>query len=1308
MLKNIIRNDRLTVAKDIFVSDVYKPSKYCKLLMCAVLATFVSAAGVFAQVPVPKSASVPEAKTDAYTYVKVDEPGDNTITKYEWSETEKKLVPAYYEIKITNKTYGEGSKTAYLNWDENKNLSFAETPSGSNYITLKFDENNLPVTSGIVVGESENIAEINDNFILNTNNSSALTNEGKIGNINGNFIGNYKTSTGAAIVNAGEIENINSNFIGNKVAGNTQNYAGAAAIYNEGVIQNITGSFIANSAENDSYRYNGGGGAIINNNIIGNITADFIGNYVDLANGYAYGGAILNSGLINNINGNFIGNYVKTEEYGNMGGAIYNDGGMIQTISGSFTKNSVESQENAAGGAIANSPYYGVSLSLDARDGNLDVSQIKTGISKINADFTENTVTSEGYEAKGGAIYNRDSIGEITGNFYKNSAVNIKSVKPIIASIETYSEAAILDFYGAKGGAIANESRIDRISGNFIENTAVSNLNALGGAIYSNTATDAMMIRFEDGNMISQISGMQNKPLNIENSSFINNAAVMSMDGQTARGGAIASIETYEGILFDVKYDDLREGLSNYGYDVNGLSNNELIDLYIKICNTNYGESYGIYTSAAYKGNVLNPKISNAYFEGNKAATISDDARSLALGGAIYSKMSGYAQTPTYGSISPAIVAPDISYIKDDVVSMEITNSSFINNVAQSEKGTAQGGAIYSEGNLTINADNGVSLFRGNRVIDKEKNDSNAIYMASTIYMPHYSTQGMANSEPVIKTAQLNLNARNNGVIQFDDKISGGAINPEYQQSAEEHSETQPYQERLIIITSPFIEIPETAYDLNINGDKTGKVIFNNEVINANIKLDNTNVYLGTESNFDKSQSLTLNSGMLSLVNKSIGRMNIPLFSLQGDTDIAVDVDLASKTMDRITASKYDINPEATLNVNHLNLLSDANQDKTYVLFAEEDLKNNVAYTGASPVAYSPIWKYDVDYLKETGEFLFSRGAGSSSNDFNPSVLPVPVATQAGAYATQMQTFNYAFQHADNFMMLPSLERTVMSNQNRYAVIPENNGVFSPLMTPGYSNNFWVKPYASFESIPLKNGPTVSNINYGTLIGYDTAIKSIGNGFERVLTGYVGYNGSSQRYQGIDTYQNGGLIGTTATFYKGNFFNASTISVGASSGSSSTMYGNENFAMLMAGVGNKTGYNFEFKDGLFILQPAMLLSYSFINTFDYTNAAGLRIESDPLHAIQLSPGIKFILNTQSGWQPYLAVDMVWNILDETRVKANDVRLPDMSIKPYVSYGLGVQKRFNNDRYTAFGQTMVHNGGRRGVSLTFGFRWKVGK
>ena len=504
------------------------------------------------------------------------------------------------------------------------------------------------------------------------------------------------------------------------------------------------------------------------------------------------------------------------------------------------------------------------------------------------------------------------------------------------------------------------------------------------------------------------------------------------------------------------------------------------------------------------------------------------------------------------------------------------------------------------------------------------------------------------------------------------------------------------------------------SYTLALDGDDTGAIYLNNKIINANISVDNTNVYVNEASNLAESRSLAVNSGILNINHLANQNINYERFSNNGTINLAsVDVDLANESMGRITAQTYG-ESNGKINVQGLNLLSDATKDTTSILFADEPIAGSVTYTGVSPIAYSPIYKYEVSYNPEDGFFTFLRGGGTSNNAsdaFNPAVLAPSVATQAGAYTTQLQTFNYAFQHADTFMNIPYLERVAMKNTGRYAVSPTGDatdvGTFSPLLIKEQDAGFWVKPYASFENIPLNNGPKVSNINYGTLVGYDSSLTPIAKGWERVLTGYVGYNGASQRYSGVDAYQNGGILGGTATMYKGNFFNATTLSVGATAGDASTMYGNENYAMLLAGIGNKTGYNFEFKDGRIILQPNFLISYTFVNTFDYTNGAGVRIKSDPLNAIQLAPGLKLIGNTKTGWQPYLSVAMVWNLLDDSKVTANDVRLPEMSIDPYIQYGAGIQKRFK-DRFLAFGQAMIHNGGRNGVSLTGGIRWTVGK
>ncbi len=444
------------------------------------------------------------------------------------------------------------------------------------------------------------------------------------------------------------------------------------------------------------------------------------------------------------------------------------------------------------------------------------------------------------------------------------------------------------------------------------------------------------------------------------------------------------------------------------------------------------------------------------------------------------------------------------------------------------------------------------------------------------------------------------------------------------------------------------------TYSVNIQGDDINNTTFYmlNDIRNANVTFDNT----------------TINA-----VNNQTHVYNFNTLTVNSDTNFVADVDLANAEMDRISATNYGTH-NGNLNVVGMNLLSDAVDEITEIYFAEDGLKDNVVNgmsangeynlpSSAQTTFYTPIYKYNAIYdnRDDAGYFVFAKGdkiltptpgggttvtpgggggitvtpTGNPSDAFNPAVLSSSVASQAGANATMNQTFNYAFQNSDNFMSIPYLERISIKNANRYALSPTGDatdvGTFSPLFNAqNETSSAWVKPYASFENIPLKNGPKVSNITYGTLVGFDTPIKSIRHGWDRTWTGYVGYNGASQRFSGVDSIQNGGLVGGTLTLYKGNLFNATTVSTGAIVGNNRTMYGTDNYTMLMAGVGNKTGYNIEFKEGKLIIQPSILLSYTFVNTFDYTNAAGVRIKNDPLHAIQIAPGVKFIANTKNG------------------------------------------------------------------------------
>lgn len=816
---------------------------------------------------------------------------------------------------------------------------------------------------------------------------------------------------------------------------------------------------------------------------------------------------------------------------------------------------------------------------------------------------------------------------------------------------------------GEEGAAIYNSGFIENITGNFVANKSQFS----GGAIYNS-------------GKISEISG-----------NFIDNRAE---DSYSAAGGAIFNTNptparASEGS--EVEYSETSFNISGnfIGNSAVALSEAELppkpLALYA-LSTTGMG---GAIANNASIGNITGNFIGN-YASGEYAlgGAISNDGEisnitgdfigNYAAGSGEYAGAAGGAIANSYGEIKNitgnfignnvqsgdvavggAISNNDLigewDYDEEKLVSgTGIVNSSFYGNYAKAdgEYAMAGGGAIMTLTDLNIVAKDGyTSVFSGNYTEVNGERDDNAIYAG------YGST--------------INFEMKNGGKFVMADNIRG---------------EAEPQPVSLERITAP------ESYKVNITGDN----------------IDNTAFYMLNDM-YDA--DLTVGQTTLNTVNDSIHTYDVNNFTLSNNTKMVVDVDLANETMDRFTSNGYGEH-NGDLIVSGMNLLSDSKSDSAEIYFAEQGLKDNVLNgTGELPdkyqTAYTPIYKYNVNYdnRADGGYFVFNRGGQNSSDSFNPSVLSTPVANQAGSQAVINETVRFAFQHMDLFSQLPFNQRMAIINNNRYA-ISEGTPKYTPELEM-INKGFWVKPFTSFETINLNHGPDVDAITYGTLVGFDSNFKELKRGWYNVQSIYGGYNGSQLSYDGVDTTLNGGVLGLTETFYKGNFFTALTATAGANVGSSKTMYGNEDFTALLAGIGSKSGYNFEFKNGKYILQPILFMNYSFVNTFDYTNAAGVKIDSDPLHTFQINPQLKFISNLKNGWQPYASVGMVWNVLNSSKVRANDVILPKMSVDPYVEYGVGLQRNWK-DRFTGFAQAMVRNGGRNGVALTFGFRWAIGK
>ena len=1007
------------------------------------------------------------------------------------------------------------------------------------------------------------------------------------------------------------------------------------------------------------------------NRITGNLNgADINHGFTGIHNN-TNGGAIYNSGgTIGNITGDFINNSADNNSvWANYsGGAIYNDSsGTIGDITGDFIYNSAKND----GGAIYNDSGT---------------------IGDITGDFIYNSAKNDG-----GAIYNvSGTIGDITGDFIYNSA------KRDGGAIDNSYDSIIGDITGdfinnsaGYGGAIYNFSTIGNITGNFINNSADS----LGGAIqnnnngtignitgdFINNSANSGSGAIDNGGDIGDITGdFINNSAGyggaIDNDSsgtignitgdFINNSAD-SLGGAIHNGGDIGNI-TGDFINNSVIFDGAENsgGGAIFNESLIGKLNAEADKIIpfpiVSITNIKTGETLTMYPTITGETGDIGELLESYLEQGYKIQEAVQEAAVVDMEQDEFEQLIQKAEQHGYTTENIIDSLPEDAFVKY-LDGTGIVNSSFINNHVDAPNGVALGGAIFTLSELNITAQDGyTSVISGNYVQDKNGKRDEAIY----VFVP---------------ATTLGFVAKTNGKFIINDKINGAE-----------------------------------GYNVKFSGDQTGLVQLNNNIQGkADVELNDITLHLAARDDVLNGNNFIANSGTLNMINGQVNAAALNNVTVNGNTNMLADVDLANKQMDRITASSYGEH-KGNINVAGINLISDAKDNRTEILFAEQGLKDHVT-TGVTTTennphqltAYTPIYKYNVSYdnRDDAGYMLFVRGgAGSGGNPseaFNPAVLNSPVSSLAAGQATINETFKYTFEHADAFTQLPAVERISKIKQNYYALSTDYNENLGEL-APEFNNKAgWVRPYVTFESMNLKNGPDVDAITYGTLVGFDSDFQKLKNGWYGVTTGYVGYNGSQLNYSGNDTSMNGGLLGVTQTFYKGNFWTALTASAGASVGETSNMYGTDDFVSLLAGVGSKTGYNFEFKEGKFILQPIMFLSYTFVNTFDYTNAAGVKIESDPLHTIQLNPSIRFIANLENGWQPYASVGMVWNLLNQTETTANNIALPQMHIRPYVEYGLGIQKRWA-DKFTGFLQAMIRNGGRNGIAITGGLRWNIGK
>ncbi|MBE7709619.1 MAG: hypothetical protein E7Z93_04135 [Cyanobacteria bacterium SIG32] len=1136
------------------------------------------------------------------------------------------------------------------------------------------------------VGENANGTHNNNSAaILNITNSTfegntAATTGGAIDNhfynenngiTNSTFKNNY-AANGGAIYNHGD-EDLHEKAANLKVTGGTfeGNYTTTG---NGGAIYNAADATISGVEFKDNYAAAGNGGAIFANGTASSavteiINSTFTGN--EAANGYGGAAYVTNSTM--DIKGSeFTGN---TALYA---GAITSGtkNSMLKIDDTDFTNNSAK-WIGAVGvfkkAEITNSTFTGNQATGKAVDGFEGGGAMFVGSEGAVAVLDNVTFTGNTSESSGGAIGTR--VGEnASGSHNNNSQAVLNITNSTFEGNTAATTGGAIDnhFYNENsgitnstftnnsakdGGAIYNHGDLDNqnkaanlniTGGSFTGNTATGN----GGAIYNQADATIKGVEFSGNKAESGYGGSIYVNTKVSDSQINDSTTTISeslFEGNSASiGGALFN---HNGKT-EITLTEFNNNKADFGGAIYSTTSSHA-ELSIK--------------DSAFTGNTAKSAgavdafgkttIENVVFTNNSATDANDDGGgALFLGSVSDSTLKNVTfDGNTSAGVGGAIATRTAAQGNNSALKMTITDASFTNNSAAKE-----GGAIYSAADVTINAQDSNVTFSGNTAAD-----GGDIYMSEV------------NSE-------LKVNVADGKTVSSNGGISGA----------------QGYTVTVQSVAATGASSTEGTGTLNLDSYLKG----------ANMTVEKATLALGANADVDSTSSVLIKDGGFDTAN-GVAQEFGDNITFEGTVDVAADVDLgggASDDLSAIIEASTSGNSAPTIVISKVNAIGNTTASNKAVdlrtaLGLGEDV--TLVTTGATASdTLTPIrWlKGSVD---ENGIVTYAP-RGNSFKDFNPAVMAGPVAAQLGGFLSQVNSYNQAFMNMDMKMLMTREERQALRMRNSYAAT-QTPQVFSPTYLPEKEKAGWVRPYASFEKVGLDGGPRVNNVMYGSYFGADSDMYELKNGAEAQFSVYAGYTGSHQTFSGNSIYQNGGTLGLTGIVYKDNFFTALTANTGASVADMSTAFGSEDMPMLMAGVASKTGYNWELAKGKFIVQPSYLMSYTFVNAFDYTNAAGVRIESDPLNAIQIAPGVKFIGNLKNGWQPYVNLRMVWNLMGKSDFTAANTSLPELSVKPYFEYGVGLQKRWG-ERFTGFGQAMLRAGGRTGIGLGFGFRWALGK
>lgn len=634
--------------------------------------------------------------------------------------------------------------------------------------------------------------------------------------VNVDFIGNGAESSsdvkGGALYNAASMGNLSGRFLNNKAVSNNASASGGAFYYDAGSSQTpsigtITADFTGNRADAAK---SANGGAVYINAAGANISGTFEDNAAISSGGAAAGGAIANLQAATLRNSTFKNNFAKSSAsgYTPRGGAVFAGNDLTIIADGSASSFSDNYTLNADGDKTYNAVYL-------TRDHLLSLQTANAGSITFNDGIDGNSANKYTIEISG------DGTGEVSFNDAVQNAKHIK-VSDTVLNLGHFTHAdGTLSEASLDGANLTLSNSTLNLENDSLQTI---NLNTFSSSADVKLRADANLGTGESDRInAANIAGGSQITLEKLNILADGNADITLFGNQKAP--QIVNLDSFAAFSAANKYT-----FSTSGDGVLQVASSQNRGLNSVIADDTLTKSYTVGDSGNISGDL-------GALAGGPGATLSILGNDKVLDGNGFAGLEIADQQKL--NIDDTLVSNFASALGGAVSSsgtVTVTNSSFTGNRG------GKAGAVYSTGDVTVNADGKISRFSGNTLTTDL---SNAVFMDDS-------------------SATLKLNAVNSGQIVFDDRIDGA-----------------------------------DGYTVEVYGDKNSSVLFNNYVDHAGaVKIYGSDTRLAEENLLDGT-NIALNGGTLNLSNGRFGTATFADFSNAGG-NLKLDADPANALSDKL------------------------------------------------------------------------------------------------------------------------------------------------------------------------------------------------------------------------------------------------------------------------------------------------------------------------------------------------------------------------------------------------------------------------